>query len=217
MQNMQKNMQKNMQNMQAICRLSCYCSILHAICKICKIICTICKICKRHFQYAEYALPTLLMILMSVTSRGLRLRLTRSTVTVTSWHHHDLEPRFSVYTWYIQRISHVYAVLTDIHGIYQVYPSLIYHVYPTPGVDHHDHIPCISTRYIRGISMDIHWHGISFDVYSWYIRGISMDIPRFLNPDFSDCPCCWSLSMRTQVWVIRVFHSTRHHGNCARG
>jgi hypothetical protein len=35
-------------------------------------------------------------------------------------------------------------------------------------------IPCISTRYIRGISMDI--HGISFDVYPWYIRGISMDI-----------------------------------------
>ncbi len=35
-----------------------------------------------------------------------------------------LEPRFSVYAWYIQRIFHVYAVLTDIHhdGIYVVYP-----------------------------------------------------------------------------------------------
>ncbi len=56
-----KNMQNNTQNMQAICRFSWYCSILHAICKICKILCTICKICKRHFQYAEYAPPTLLM------------------------------------------------------------------------------------------------------------------------------------------------------------
>ncbi len=58
----------------------------------------------------------------------------------------------------------------------------------------------MSTKYIPGISMDI--HRISFDVYPWYIRGISMDIPRFLNPDFSASQCCWSLSMRTQVWVI---------------
>ncbi len=50
-----------MQNMQAICWVWWYCSILHEICKICKIICTICKICKHHFQYAEYSPPTLLM------------------------------------------------------------------------------------------------------------------------------------------------------------
>ena len=33
-----------------------------------------------------------------------------------SWDAH-LEPRFSVYAWCIQRISHVYAVLTDIHCV----------------------------------------------------------------------------------------------------
>jgi hypothetical protein len=49
--------------------------------------------------------------------------------------------------------------------------------------------------------MDI--HGISFDVCPWYIRGVSVDIPRFLNPDFSAGPCCWSHSMRTQVWVMK--------------
>jgi hypothetical protein len=46
--------------------------------------------------------------------------------------------------------------------------------------------------YIPRIYMDI--HGISIDVYPWYIRGISMDIHRFLNPDFSAGPCCWSHS-----------------------
>ncbi len=74
-----------------------------------------------------------------------------------------------------------------------------------------------------------------------------MDIPRFLNPDFSACQCCCSLSMRTRlwmlksvystahcfflpasgalpfaalpaaVWVINSVYSTRHHGKCARG
>ncbi len=62
-------------------------------------------------------------------------------------------------------------------------------------------IPCISTKYIRGISMSI--HGISFDVYTWYIRCISMHIPSFLFPDFSAGPCCWSHSMRTRVLVIK--------------
>ncbi len=68
-------------------------------------------------------------------------------------------------------------------------------------------IPRISTKYIPGISMDI--HGISFDVYTWYIRGISMDIPIFLLPDFSAGPCCWFHSMGTRVWVIKsvLFHA----------
>jgi hypothetical protein len=66
---------------------------------------------------------------------------------------------------------------------------------------------CISTKYIRGISIGI--HGISFDVYMWYIRCISMDIPSFLQPDFLACPCCWSYSMTTRLWVIKsvLFHA----------
>jgi hypothetical protein len=69
-------------------------------------------------------------------------------------------------------------------------------------------IPRISTKYIRGIPMDI--HGISFDIYTLYIRGISMGIPRFLNPDFSAGSCCCSLSMRTRLWVLKSvsFHGT---------
>jgi hypothetical protein len=44
-----------------------------------------------------------------------------------------------------------------------------------------------------------------------------MDIPSFLKPDFAAGPCYWSHSMRTRMWVIKMFYSTRHHGNCARG
>ena len=118
------------------------------------------------------------------------------------------------YTMYIPCICRPDRYTWDMHGISMDIPRI------SNGVDIRDismDIPCIFTIYILGISMDI--HGISFDVYPWYIRGISMDSPRFLNPDFSPAagPCCWSHSMRTQVWVIRVFHSTRHHGNGARG
>jgi hypothetical protein len=130
----------------------------------------------------------------------------RYRVTVARFRH--LEPQFSVYALYIQRIFHIYAVLTDIHEIYVVYPW-IYHGYPTEWIyvvypwKYH-----VFTRYIRGISMDI--HGISFDVYPWYIRGISMDIPRFLNPYFSACPYCYSLSKRTRLWVLKSVYSTAH-------
>ena len=130
-------------------------------------------------------------------------------------HIYHLEPRFYVYTWNIPCISHVYAVLIDIPRI-----SMYIHGYTRyiqrGGYTWYIHgYPCISIMYIPRIYMDI--HGISIDVYPWYIRGISMDIHRFLNPDFSAGLCCWSHSMRTQVCVIRVFHSTRHHGNGARG
>ncbi len=37
--------------------------------------------------------------------------------------------------------------------------------YSILGILDHDDIPCISTKYIHGISLDI--HGISFDVYTW--------------------------------------------------
>ncbi len=40
-----------------------------------------------------------------------------------------LEPLFSLYAWYIPRIFNVYAIITNIHGIYVVYPR-IYHGYP---------------------------------------------------------------------------------------
>ncbi len=78
------------------------------------------------------------------------------------------------------------------------------------GVDIHGismDIPCISTKYRHGISMDI--RGISFDLYTWNIHGISMDTPSFLKPDFAAGPCCWSHSMRTRVWVIDsvLFHA----------
>ncbi len=126
-----------------------------------------------------------------------------------------LEPRFQVYTWNISCISHVYAVLIDIHGIYSDIHGYTMH-FQRGGYTWYIHgYPCISIMYIPRIYMDI--HGISFDVYPWFIRGISMEIPRFLNPDFSAGPCCWSHSMRTQFCVISVFHSTRHHGNGARG
>ncbi len=121
------------------------------------------------------------------------------------------------YTMYIPCISHVYADLTDIHRIYTDIHGYTMYIQRSgyTWYIHHDGYPCISIISIPRISMDI--HGISFEVYPWYIRGISMDIPRFLNPDFSAGPCCWSHSMRTQICVIRVFQSTRHHGNGARG
>ncbi len=79
-------------------------------------------------------------------------------------------------------------------------------------------IPCISTQYIHGISMDIHGiyhlpvmyiHGIVYGVYPW----IFLDIPSVLNlnlkPGFAAGPCCWSHSMCTRVWVIEstLFHA----------
>ncbi len=92
---------------------------------------------------------------------------------------------YMVYTWYILGYT-IYIHQTGYHdGI---------------SLD----IPCISTKYIHGISMNI--HGISFDVYTWYIRGISWYIhgySYFLKPDFAAGPCCWSNSMRTRVWVIK--------------
>ena len=79
-----------------------------------------------------------------------------------------LEPRFHVYTWNIPCISHVYAVLIDIHGI-----SMDIHGYTMyiqrGGYTWYIHgYPCISIMYIPRISMDI--HGISIDVYPWYIQ-----------------------------------------------
>ncbi len=110
---------------------------------------------------------------------------------------YHLEPRFQVYTWNIPCISHVYAVLTDIHRIYSDIHEYTMCIQQSGYTWYIHGYPCISIMYIPRISMDI--HGISFDVYPWYIRGISMDIPRFLNPDFSAGPCCWSHSKRTQV------------------
>ncbi len=128
----------------------------------------------------------------------------------------DILVIFNVYSMYILYI--LYSVNTMyIPCIYIVYTMYILSIYNIHGY------PWISIMYIPRISMDIHVismdiHGVSIDVYPWYIRGISMDIHRFLNPDFSAGPCCWSHSMRTQVCVIRVFHSmARHHGNGARG
>ncbi len=74
-----------------------------------------------------------------------------------------------------------------------------------------------TTKYIHGISKDIHGifkhiHGISlmyirgiYTVYPW----IFLDIPSFLKSDFAACPCFWSHSMRTRVWVIKstLFHA----------
>jgi hypothetical protein len=101
-----------------------------------------------------------------------------------------LEPVISVYTTYIHGIYHAYVDGISMDIPYHVYPHSIYMVYPW-------------------IYMDI--HGISFDVYTWYICGISMDIPgySFLKPDFAACPCCWSHSMCTRVWVIKsvLFHA----------
>jgi hypothetical protein len=71
-----------------------------------------------------------------------------------------------------------------VHGIFQVYPM-----------------------YMPSSSISLGYPCISMGGYTWYIHGypcISMDIHRFLNPDFSAGPCCWSHSMRTQVCVIRV-------------
>jgi hypothetical protein len=47
-------------------------------------------------------------------------------------------------------------------------------------------------------------HGI-YVVYPWKF----LDIPSFLKPDFAAGPCCWSHSMRTNVWVIKnvLFHA----------
>ena len=126
--------------------------------------------------------------------------------------------KYMEYSMYIPCISccpdstridiHGISIMMDIHG-YTMYIQGGGYTWYIHGY------PCISIMYIPRIYMDI--HGISIDVYPWYIRGISVDIHRFLNPDFSSGPCCWSHSMRTQVCVIRVFHSTRHHGNGARG
>ena len=67
-----------------------------------------------------------------------------------------LEPRFQVYTWNIPCISHVYAVLTNIHGIYM-------------DSDIHGYTMYIQqsgyTWYIHGYTMYIH------QVYTWYIHG----------------------------------------------
>jgi hypothetical protein len=109
-----------------------------------------------------------------------------------------------VYTTYIPCICRPHRYTWNLRGISMDIPRI------SNGVDIHRifmDIPRISTRYRRGISMDI--HGISFDVYTWYIHGISMDIPRFLNLDFSACPCCWSHSMCTRVLVIKsvLFHA----------
>ncbi len=79
-----------------------------------------------------------------------------------------LEPLCSVYAWNMPGIYHVYVDVLHIHGIYTVVYPWIYHVYPSDWI--YLDIPCISTKYIHGISMDI--HGISFDVYTWYIHGI---------------------------------------------
>ncbi len=111
-------------------------------------------------------------------------------------------------------IYHVYVDLLHIHGIYLVY-SWIYHVHPSdwiymvyPSWIYHVYPPSIYMVYpLAWICMVYHWmymHGI-YVVY----RGISMDTPSFLNPDFAACPCCWSHSMRTRVWVIKsvLFHA----------
>jgi hypothetical protein len=75
-------------------------------------------------------------------------------------------------------------IYTDIHGI---------------SMD----IPCISTQYIRGVSMDIHgytWYIIRCGIYVVY-PWIFLDIYSFLKPDFAAGPCCWfpshSLAMST--------------------
>ncbi len=125
---------------------------------------------------------------------------------------HHLEPRFSVYAWYIPCISQTYASgnVTNMSGLYVVYPC-IYMVYPRGQCRGY-------TWYIQGYTMYIHEdihgislyiHGISEDVYTWYIRGISMYIPGFVCLDFWAGPCCWSQSMRTLVLVIKIglFHA----------
>ncbi len=134
-------------------------------------------------------------------------------VTVQGSH---LEPLLSVYAWYIPCISQAYGNVTNMPGIYVVYPC-IYMVYPMswiymvyPSLRSKD-IPCISIEDIHGIMISLYLHGISEDVYTWYIRGISMYIPSFVCLDFWAGPCCWSQSMRTLVLVIKIglFHALR--------
>jgi hypothetical protein len=47
-----------------------------------------------------------------------------------------LEPRFSVYVWYMPGKYHVYVDLNDIHGIYMVYPwiYMVYHLMYIHGI-----------------------------------------------------------------------------------
>jgi hypothetical protein len=120
-------------------------------------------------------------------------------VRLDGWH---LEPVFSVYTTYRWMASG-----TCIFGIYHVYTSYIpcicrcptctWHIYgismDIPCTYHRNgytwlsmDIPCMSTQYIHGISMDINgytWYIIwcIYMVYTWYIHGYSWIFLAFWN------------------------------------
>ena len=96
--------------------------------------------------------------------------------------------------------------------IYQVYPSeFIYQGYDRISKD----IPCISTKYIHGISMDI--HGILFDVYTLYILGYPWIFLAFWNLILRPAHAAGLIQCAHVCGLSRVFYCMCHPGSCARG
>ncbi len=66
-----------------------------------------------------------------------------------------------------------------------------------------------------GISMDI--HGISYMVYTWYIVVYPWIFLAFWNQISRPARAAGLIQWAHACGWSRVFYSTRHHGNCARG
>ncbi len=130
-----------------------------------------------------------------------------------------LEPRFSVYAWYMPGIYHIYVDVLHIHGIYMVY-FWIYHVFPSDWINmvypwiYHVYPPSIYMIY-PWIYMVIIW--CIYMVYIWYIVVYPWIFWAFWNQISRPARAAGLIQCAHACGWSRVFYSTRHHGNCARG